>query len=171
MIVGQPFYSEEIIIEQPLYSQDVIIVNNNTFLDIAENKLLNPEYNSFANCKELCVQSSPILNEEFFIYNSANAALCPDHLHLNQETIPLSQIDKVKAFPEHVQNTFYKIKVAHFGSNKFIAAEMKPFDVMSPMPDHYRWFSNIIVSRLKHKGMNVPDCAINDENTQLTGKL
>lgn len=64
------------------------------------------------------------MNEQFFSYNSATAALCMDHIHIGQEIIPLSQVDKIKILPESAHNQHYKIKVSHFGTNKFIASSI-----------------------------------------------
>lgn len=80
----------------------IIFDNKETILDIVENKILNPEFNSFANCKQLYIPSMQLMNEEFFVYRHENGALCYDHLHLGNELIPLSQVDKIKALPERV---------------------------------------------------------------------
>jgi hypothetical protein len=147
-----------------------MVSNKEPLLEIAENKL-NPEFNSFGNCKQLYIPPTNLLSEEAMNYRVASGALCFDHLHLGNELIPLSQIDKVKCFPENVNARFFKLKVAHFNSNKWFATEMRPSDPSSQLPEHFKWYSNILVSRLRHKGMNIPEFAKNDENQQLTSMM
>ena len=95
-------------------------------------------------------------------YKAASGALCFDHLHLGNELIPLSQIDKIKCYPEHVHSKYFKLKVSHFNSNKWFASEMQPSEAGYSLPEHFKWLSNIVVARLRHKGMNIPEVAKND---------
>lgn len=66
------------------------------------------------------------MNEELFSYNACTGAVCMDHIHIGEEMIPLSQIDKIKVYPDSVHNHYHKIKITHFGNNKLIAAPIQP---------------------------------------------
>jgi len=69
----------------------------------------------------------------------------------------LTQIDKVKAYPEFVNGGAYKMKVSHFNTNKWFAVGMgKENGDEGSWPQHYQWFSNLIMARLRHRGTTIP---------------
>lgn len=66
------------------------------------------------NCKNIIMQGE-VLFEQIFTYNSTVASICPDHLHINNDIVPFSEVEKIKMFPDIIHDTHHKIKVTHFG--------------------------------------------------------
>jgi hypothetical protein len=58
----------------------IVVDSKNVVLDIMD-KNLNPEFNSFANCKHLYIPSTQIYYEDFLNYKPVVCALCFDHVH------------------------------------------------------------------------------------------
>lgn len=74
-------------------------------------------------------------------------------MKIADKSIPLNEIDKIKALKEEATQSSKKIKVSQFTNNHFFS--INPTEQINGLPLHYIWFAKIVNFKLQSKGFDL----------------